>query len=305
MDNELTTILGPTATGKTRLAAMLAAATDGEVISADSRQVYRGMDLGTGKDLEDYIVDGVHVPYHLIDIADPGEEYNLFRFQQDFIAAFRDIRARGKKAIMCGGTGMYLESVILAYDLSEAPQDHELRAELDSLSDEDLEKRLQSLRTVHNISDTKDRNRLIRAIEIEESAIRHQASGIRHPLSGTRHCVFGIRLPRKEVRERITLRLKKRLEEGMAEEVKALLDGGLEPGQLEFYGLEYKYLTQYVTGMISYNDMFQRLNSAIHQFSKRQMTWFRRMEKKGVDIRWIDGSLSPEEMLRFILRSND
>ncbi len=287
--NELISILGPTATGKTGLAAALAAEIGGEVISADSRQVYRGMDLGTGKDIEDYEVGGINIPYHLIDIADPGEEYNLYRFQQDFLKAYDNILGRDKKAIMCGGTGLYLESVILSYEILEAPPDEELRQELLALSDDELVQRLQSLREVHNITDTTDRERLIRAIEIEET--RNQKPGARNHFPEIKHRVFGISLPREEIRSRITKRLKQRLDEGMVEEVKSILASGLKPEQLEFYGLEYKYLTQYATGKISFDEMFRLLNTAIHQFAKRQMTWFRRMEKKGVKIRWIDGDL--------------
>lgn len=299
--SELITILGPTATGKTSLAAAVAIRIGAEVISADSRQVYRGMDLGTGKDLEDYIVGGKKVPYHLIDIADPGEEYNVYSFQRDFLNAYQDIIARDMKAIMCGGTGMYLESVLLAYELIETPVDEELRKELEGLETNELIQRLISLRDVHNITDTGDRKRLIRAIEIAEirnqkSDTRDQKSELKFP--DIKHFTFGISLPREEIRRRITQRLKQRLDEGMVDEVKNLLDSEVTPEQLEFYGLEYKYLTQYVTGNINYDDMFRKLNTAIHQFAKRQMTWFRRMEKRGVPIRWIDGTLSLEEKMR-------
>ncbi len=310
--SELITILGPTATGKTSLAAAVAIRIGAEVISADSRQVYRGMDLGTGKDLEDYIVGGKKVPCHLIDIADPGEEYNVYAFQRDFLNAYQDIIDRDMKAIMCGGTGMYLESVLLAYELLKTPVDKELRKELEDLETNELIQRLISLRDVHNITDTGDRKRLIRAIEIAE--IRNQKSDTRDQKSDTRdqkselkfpdikHFTFGISLPREEIRRRITQRLKQRLDEGIVDEVKNLLDSEVTPEQLEFYGLEYKYLTQYVTGKINYNEMFQKLNTAIHQFSKRQMTWFRRMEKRGVPIRWIDGSLSESDKLDLLIR---
>jgi len=300
---ELITILGPTATGKTSVAAALAARIGGEVISADSRQVYRGMDLGTGKDLDDYVVGNTAIPYHLIDIADPGEEYNLYRFQSDFIKAYADISKRGKMAIMCGGTGMYLESVILAYDLSKAPRNEALRKELKQLSNEELTERLKASKEVHNISDTNDRERLIRAIEISESNIKHPVSSI--PFPKIKHLIIGVKLPREVVRKRITSRLVQRLDEGMIDEVKALLDSGLKPEQIEFYGLEYKFLTHYVTGKISYEDMFRLLNTAIHQFAKRQMTWFRRMEKKGLEINWIDGELPLEEKIEEIERLSD
>jgi tRNA dimethylallyltransferase len=295
MDN-LITILGPTASGKTRLAATLAHKIGGEVISADSRQVYRGMDLGTGKDLYDYMVDGIRIPYHLIDIANPGEEYNVYRFQQDFYAVYRDIRSRGKQAIMCGGTGMYLESVILNYQMMDAPLNHQLRSELEILSDEELKDRLISLKAVHNVTDLKDRDRLIRAIEIASSPAPHP------PSLKADHIIFGIDLPRQQIRARITTRLKQRLDEGMVDEIRDLLASGIKPEQLEFYGLEYKYLTQYATGKINYDEMFRLLNTAIHQFAKRQMTWFRRMGKKGVKIHWIDGALPLEERIAGIFK---
>ena len=302
--DKLITILGPTATGKTSVAAGLAAQTGGEVISADSRQVYRGMDLGTGKDLDDYIVDGKQVPYHLIDIADPGEEYNVYRFQQDFIEAYKDIRGRGKQAIMCGGTGMYLESVILAYNLTEVPTNEELRQELNGLTDKELREKLSSLSQVHNTTDLKDRERLIRAIEIVTAGSQKPEASSRMTTSKIQHLVIGINLPRQKVRERITNRLKQRLDEGMLDEIRNLLDNGLKPEQLEFYGLEYKFLTQHITGEISYEEMFRLLNTAIHQFAKRQMTWFRRMEKKGVEINWIDGQLPLKDKIESILLIN-
>ena len=296
--SELITILGPTATGKTGLAATLAARLDGEVISADSRQVYRGMDLGTGKDLDDYIVNGELVPYHLIDIADPGEEYNVFRFQKDFLGAFDDIQKRGKKAILCGGTGMYLESVLLGYDMKDVPVNESLRESLEGQSTEDLIRYLSTLKEVHNVTDITDRERLVRAIEIADCRMHKEEGEVKFPKF--RHFIFGISLPREEIRHRITGRLNQRLDEGMAEEVKTLLASGLSPEQLEFYGLEYKYLTQYVVGKINYDDMFRLLNTAIHQFAKRQMTWFRRMEKKGVEIIWIEGFLPLDEKLKVI-----
>jgi len=299
--NDLITILGPTASGKTGLAATLAAEIDGEIISADSRQVYRGMDLGTGKDLQDYSVEGKQIPYHLIDIADAGEEYNVYLFQKDFIKAYTKICMRGKKAMMCGGTGMYLESVLLNYELKEVAVNKDLRSDLEKLSDEELIQKLKTLRNVHNVTDTEDRERLIRAVEIEEGK-RQKAKGKTGKEFPTfKHLVFGISVSREEIRKRITMRLKQRLDEGMLDEIRRLLDQGVTAQQLEFYGLEYKFLTQHVVGEINYNDMFQRLNTAIHQFSKRQMTWFRRMEKKGVQIHWIEGSLPMEDKLRKIL----
>jgi len=296
---ELITILGPTATGKTSFAASLAAKINGEIISADSRQVYRGMDLGTGKDLEDYVVDGIRIPSHLIDIADPGEEYNVYRFQSDFLSAYKDIHSRGKRALMCGGTGMYLESVLLAYDMTKVPVNKALREELLGQSNEDLINHLNKLKALHNVTDTSDRDRLIRAIEISSSPVPRSTHSI--DLQNINHKVFGISLPREEVRRRITLRLKQRLEDGMVGEVRSLLDTGLKPEQLEFYGLEYKFLTQFATSKINEEDMFRLLNTAIHQFAKRQMTWFRRMEKRGVMIEWIDGTLPGEEKLQIVL----
>jgi len=298
--HELITILGPTATGKTRLAAMLAAQTAAEIISADSRQVYRGMDIGTGKDLADYVVEGVQVPVHLIDIALPGEEYNVYRFQRDFLTIFADICSRGKKAIMCGGTGLYLESVLLAYDLPASPPDETLRKKLENMTTGGLIEMLAKYRTLHNVSDTGDRRRLIRAIEIEES--RKAGNAPPRPFPPVRHHVFGISLPREKLRERITRRLEQRLDQGMTGEVRRLLKEGIQPSQLEFYGLEYKYLTQYVCGRINREEMFEKLNTAIHQFAKRQMTWFRRMEKKGVSITWIDGRMGMQEKLQSIMR---
>jgi len=297
---ELITILGPTATGKTRLAALLADRIGGEVISADSRQVYRGMDLGTGKDLDDYLVERKIIPYHLIDIAAPGEEYNVFRYQGDFISVYQDITARKRRAIMCGGTGMYLESVIRAYDMKTAPRNEKLRKELEILTDKALIEKLESTGKLHNITDTLDRERTIRALEIYD--MQHANLDIQGELQALEHKVFGVLLDRAEIRRRITERLKRRLDEGMIEEVKGLLESGVKARQLEFYGLEYRYLTQFVTGNISYNDMFQRLNSAIHQFAKRQMTWFRRMERQGVHIRWIDGSVPDAERLSQIMK---
>jgi tRNA dimethylallyltransferase len=299
----LITILGPTATGKTTLAASLAATISGEVISADSRQVYRGMDLGTGKDLEDYIVEGKQIPFHLIDIAEPGEEYNVFRFQRDFLKAYSAIQDNGKKAVMCGGTGMYLESVIFGYDMKKVDENSRLRTELEAMSDKELQDRLASLRDLHNVTDTSDRERMMRAIEIAE--VSHQNPDIKRKLDQIDHKIFGILLPREEIRKRITKRLEQRLQDGMVEEVRTLLQKGIHPDQLEFYGLEYRYLTQYVGGQINYNDMFQRLNSAIHQFAKRQMTWFRRMEKKGADIVWVDGTLPLDEKLGFVMKEID
>lgn len=283
----LITILGPTAVGKTTFAAHLASALDAEIISADSRQVFRGMDIGTGKDLEDYKVNGQTIPTHLIDIADPGTEYNVFRFQRDFQAARDSIILRGKTPLLCGGTGMYLESVLSGYNLIEVPADEFLRQQLSNLSDEELVTRIASYRSLHNTTDILDRDRLIRAIEIEYFKDQNRNQQVSTDYSHTP--VFGLRFDRKIVRERITSRLTQRIDRGMIEEVEKLLERGITKDQLMFYGLEYKYLTLYLSGELNYNDMFRLLNTAIHQFAKRQMTWFRRMEKKGVKIYWLEG----------------
>ena len=296
---DLIVILGPTATGKTRLAALLAAAIKGEVISADSRQVYRGMDIGTGKDRDDYTVHGKKVPYHLIDIANPGDEYNVYSFQKDFYAVYEKIKNRGNRPILCGGTGFYIESVLLGYPLHPVPENPLLREKLNALSQEELVARLQSYGPLHNTTDVLDRKRTVRAIEIKEYERKNPEID---PLPEIRAVVFGISFPRDEVRRRITERLKFRLENGMIEEVKNLLSNGLTPQQLTFYGLEYRYVTQYVTGEMTYSEMFTRLNTAIHQFSKRQMTWFRRMEKRGIKIHWIDGYWSNQKKVDFCLR---
>jgi len=295
-------ILGPTATGKTRTAALVAHKTGGEVISADSRQVYRGMDIGTGKDLGDYLVEGERVPYHLIDIADPGTEYNVFRFSQDFEKARKEIQVRGNRVVVCGGTGMYLEAVTEGYRLEEVPENKALRRELKDKSLEELASVLKKLRNVHNITDTTHRERAIRAIEIETHYRDNPGKGIEKPPYESR--VFGIDLPRQAIRERITARLEQRLGQGMVEEVEKLLESGLTPAQLRFYGLEYRYITEYLEGKYSYEEMFRLLNTAIHQFAKRQVTWFRRMEKKGTGISWIDGTLSPEERADAIVVSS-
>lgn len=288
------TVLGPTATGKTRLAALLADNTDGEIISADSRQVYRQMDIGTGKDMDDYMVNGKRIPSHLIDIADPGTEYNVFGFQRDFLLAYADIRKRGRMPVLCGGTGLYLEAVLNGYRLQQVPENHTLREKLKPLSDTRLAEILKRYGVLHNTSDTTNRERTLRAIEIREFEKLHP---VREEFPKIDSVNIGINFPRDIVRQRITQRLKSRLENGMTEEVQRLLRGGLKPEQLIFYGLEYRYVTQCVTGKMSYDEMFSKLNTAIHQFSKRQMTWFRRMEKRGIVIHWLDGRLGEEEKL--------
>jgi tRNA dimethylallyltransferase len=296
---DLIVVTGPTATGKTRLTALLADKMDAEVISADSRQVYKEMDIGTGKDLADYIVNGKMIPVHLVDLVDPGYEFNVFEFQENFIKAFEHIRKREKQAIMCGGTGLYLEAALGKYRLLRVPTNNKLRKQLNEFTQEELVERLSSLKTLHNTTDITDRKRLIRAIEIEEFNQEHQDE--RNDFPEFSYVIFGVSFPRKVIRERITTRLKHRLENGMLKEVEQLLKSGIKPEQLTFYGLEYRYLTQYVTGEITYNEMFNQLNTAIHQFAKRQMTWFRRMEKNGFRIHWIDGEWEDERKIDFIL----
>lgn len=297
--SNLLVVTGPTATGKTSFAANLAFHLDGEIISADSRQVYRGMDKATGKDFNDYVVNGTQVPYHLVDIVDPGYEYNVYEFQRDFLEAFKSISNRGKLPLLCGGTGLYIESVLKGYRLIDVPANPDLRANLENKPDKELIAILMSFKTPHNLTDINDRNRLLRAIEIQQHYADHPEIDFSFP--EIHPVIFGIHFDRETIRQRITSRLKTRLEEGMVDEVKDLLAKGLKPEQLKFYGLEYKFLTQFVSGEISYDEMFRLLNTAIHQFAKRQMTWFRKMEREGVKIKWIDGTLSMEEKVRLAL----
>jgi tRNA dimethylallyltransferase len=280
----LLVILGATAGGKTGLAVKTAARFDGEIISADSRQVYRGMDLGTGKDLQEYGA----IPYHLIDIAEPGTEYNVFQFQRDCFAALEDIWQRQKLPILCGGTGMYLDAVLRGYRLVEVPEDPALRAELDALSVEQLRERLLSLKPEqHNRTDLDERDRLIRAIEIAKG--EQTAAADLPPLPELKPLVFGLRWPRDVLRQRIALRLQQRFDEGMIDEVQQLHDSGVAWEKLEFYGLEYRLIAQFLQGQLNRNDMGQKLRSAIGQFAKRQETFFRRMERNGVEIHWLEG----------------
>jgi tRNA dimethylallyltransferase len=283
----LVTVLGPTAVGKTTFAANLAIELNAEILSADSRQVYRGMDIGTGKDMADYTVNGFTVPSHLIDIADPGTEYNVFQFQRDFEASRLKVIERGKIPLMCGGTGMYLEAVLKGYSFAEAPIDVDLRKELADCRDEELVGRLLHSRIVHNTTDILDRERLIRAIEIEKYRLRNKSVPVENIFLNTP--VLGIRFDRKIVRQRITARLMQRLNEGMVDEVQHLIDRGITKERLKMYGLEYKYITMFLDGELNYNQMVVLLNTAIHQFAKRQMTWFRRMEKNGFNILWLEG----------------
>ena len=297
------TILGPTASGKTPVAARLAAEIGGEVISADSRQVYRRMDIGTGKDLADYVVDGKQIPYHLIDIREPGTKYNLFEYQQDFFDAYLDIRSRGAVPILCGGTGLYIEAVLKGYKLSPVPQNQALRDSLEGKSLDELTQMLIDLKakngsTMHNKTDVDSCQRAIRAIEIETYNIEHPTP--RRELPPVDSLIIGISIDRELRREKITRRLKARLEEGMVDEVRALLDEGIPADDLIYYGLEYKFVTEYLTGQTTYDEMFTRLEIAIHQFAKRQMTWFRGMERRGFKIHWIDAILPMEEKIERI-----
>lgn len=298
MKFDMLTILGPTATGKTQLAARMAYHLNGEVLSADSRQIYRGMDLGTGKDLADYVVQGSKIPCHLVDIANAGEQYNVFEFQRQFIQAFKDILSRGKFPVFCGGSGLYLEAVLKGYQLTQVPSNKTRRAELAVLSLEELTRILKAYKTVHNTSDTETKNRAIRAIEIEEYLRSHPDLDFEFPAINS--LIVGVQFDRDTRRNRITDRLQQRLNEGMIEEVKGLLDSGLKPEDLMYYGLEYKYVTLYLIGELSREEMFERLNIAIHQFAKRQMTWFRKMEREGFVIHWLDGFMPMEEKVAFI-----
>lgn len=294
------TLLGPTASGKTRIAARLARHIGAEIISADSRQVYRRMDLGTGKDLDDYTVDGEVVPYHLIDIAEPGEKYNVFRYQQDFLAAFNTIRQRGRRVIVCGGSGLYLESLLRGYKLSPVPQNEALRAALSEKSLEELTELLRTYRPLHNTTDTDTKPRAIRAIEIEDYNRRNPTAA--RPFPPLRSLTLGILVDRETRRRRITERLHTRLQQGMLQEVEALLREGIAPEDLIYYGLEYKYLTLCATGRLSYEEMERQLEIAIHQFAKRQMTWFRGMERRGTPIQWVEPPAADESIADWAVR---
>lgn len=321
---KMITILGPTASGKTPVAARLAAEIGGEVISADSRQVYRRMDIGTGKDLDDYVVrsresgvrsqesgdgsqetgDGRQIPYHLIDIREPGTKYNLFEYQQDFFDVYQQIRSRGAVPILCGGTGLYIEAVLKGYHLSPVPQNQPLRDSLEGKSLEELTQMLTDLKAkngsnMHNTTDVDSCQRAIRAIEIETYNLEHPTP--RRELPPVDSLIIGIDIDRELRREKITRRLKARLEEGMVAELQALLDEGIPAEDLIYYGLEYKFVTEYLKGQTSYDEMFTRLEIAIHQFAKRQMTWFRGMERRGFKINWIDATLPMEDKINRII----
>ena len=297
---DLITILGPTASGKTPLAAALAQRIGGEILSADSRQVYRRKDIGTGKDLSDY----GEVPYHLIDICEPGTKYNLFQYQQDFFDAYEDIRRRGVQPILCGGTGLYIEAVLKGYHLSPVPQNQPLRDSLEGRSLDELTEMLRELKAksgsvMHNTTDVDSCQRAIRAIEIETYNLEHPMP-LRElpPIPST---IIGVNIDRELRREKITRRLKARLDEGMIDEVRQLLDSGIPADDLIYYGLEYKFLTEHIIGRLTFDEMFRQLEIAIHQFAKRQMTWFRGMERRGFTIHWIDATLPTEKKVEQIL----
>lgn len=290
---DLLAVIGPTASGKTAFAVRLALALGGEVISADSRQVYRGMDIGTGKDLEEYVVEGQQVSCHLVDIVEAGYKYNVFEYQADFLRVWEDCRWRGVVPVLCGGSGLYVEAVLKGYKLLAVPVNEELRASLEGMPLPELAARLATYKKLHNTTEIDTPKRAIRAIEIEEYYRTHPYEEKDfpqlHPL------IVGVEVSREVRRERITRRLHERLEQGMVEEVRQLLDSGVAPEDLIYYGLEYKYLTLYLTGKLSYDAMVEQLNVAIHQFAKRQMTWFRKMEREGFEIRWLDAGLPLEE----------
>ncbi len=296
---ELITILGPTASGKTALAAALAARLDTEIISADSRQLYRGMDIGTGKDLADYVVDGKSIPYHLIDICDPGYKYNVFEYQHDFFRVFTSLRDRGLVPILCGGTGLYIEAVLKGYKLLDVPPNPALRERLREKSLPELEILLASYKVLHNKTDVDSVQRAIRAIEIEEF-YRTQAPDVREyaPLNSL---LVGVAIDRELRREKISKRLRARLDEGMVDEVRRILSNGVAPEDLIYYGLEYKFLTLYIIGKLTYEEMVSQLEIAIHQFAKRQMTWFRGMERRGCTIHWLDATLPMADKVEQIL----
>lgn len=289
MNQDLICILGPTASGKTKYAVKMAHEIGGEIISADSRQVYRGMDIGTGKDLSDYTINGIQIPYHLIDIVAAGEKYNLFQYQKDFERVYDDIRSRGKQPILCGGTGLYIDAVTRGYSLAEVPENLQLRSELEKLSMEGLISKLESMKKLHNKTDIDSKKRVIRALEIEIFRQNCPVEYVKTVPINTRF--IGISVSREERVARIDRRLRERLEHGMIEEVKRLMDSGISPENLIYYGLEYKFVTLYLLEKLTYEEMEKQLSVAIHQFAKRQMTWFRGMERRGVRIEWIENRL--------------
>ncbi|MEL7599303.1 MAG: tRNA (adenosine(37)-N6)-dimethylallyltransferase MiaA [Proteiniphilum sp.] len=299
MQNKLITIVGPTASGKTAFAVRLAHELGGEIIGADSRQIYRGMNIGTGKDLSEYRVKGASIPFHLIDIRNAGDKYTLFDYQHDFHTALQEILSRNKRPILCGGTGLYIESVLKGYHLPDVPANAALRESLEGKSLEELTEILRSYRHLHNTTDTDTAKRAIRAIEIAHYQAQEQVLATGFP--SLESVVLGVHINRELRRAKITARLKARLQEGMIDEVKSLLNSGVASDDLIYYGLEYKYVTLHVLGAISYEEMYRRLEIAIHQFAKRQMTWFRGMERRGIPIHWIDASLPMEQKIDIAL----
>lgn len=295
---DLISIIGPTACGKTSLAVEVARAMGGEILSADSRQVYRGMDIGTGKDLSEYGEGASRVPYHLIDIVDAGEKYNLFEFQRDFLEAYNGVNARGALPVLCGGSGLYVESVLRGYRLIPVPENPELRERLENYSLEELTAMLATYKVLHNTTDVDTKKRAIRAIEIEEHYARTPQHEREFPLLSS--LIIGLDVDREVRRSRISNRLKARLDEGLVDEVRKLLDEGVSPEQLIYYGLEYKFVTFFLMGAMSFDEMYKGLETAIHQFAKRQMTWFRGMERRGLNINWIDASLPMAEKVEII-----
>lgn len=299
MKYDLITILGPTASGKTSFATTLAARMDTEIISGDSRQIYKRMDLGTGKDLADYTYEGKKIPYHLIDICEPGYKYNLFEYQHDFFEAYEAIKGKGKLPVLCGGTGLYIESVLKAYRLFAVPEDKELRESLADKSLEELTSMLSQYKELHNTTDVDTVKRAIRAIEIEEYYLSRKAEQNEFaPLSSL---IIGVDIDRELRREKISRRLKTRFDEGMLQEVQFLLDEGIAPDDLIYYGLEYKFMTQHLIGQLTFDEMYKALETAIHQFAKRQMTWFRGMERRGFQIHWIDATVPDSEKTNIVL----
>lgn len=296
----LLSIVGPTASGKTSLAVRLALAFDGEIISADSRQVYRGMDIGTGKDLGEYDVDGRQIPCHLIDIVEAGYKYNVFEYQSDFLRVWDDCRKRGVMPVLCGGSGLYVEAVLKGYKLLAVPVNEELRAALSGMSLQQLSERLATYKKLHNTTEIDTPKRAIRAIEIEEYYRTHPYEEKDFPQINS--LIVGVDVNREVRRERITRRLHERLEDGMLDEVRRILDSGVPAEDLIYYGLEYKYLTLHLTGKLTYDEMVSQLNVAIHQFAKRQMTWFRKMEREGFDIRWLSAEMPMEERVQTVKR---
>ena len=287
---DLITILGSTATGKTAFAVHLAKRLNAEILSADSRQIYRKMDIGTGKDLSEYVIDGELIPYHLIDIKDTGYEYNVFEYQDDFLEVYNLLHQNNKIPLLCGGSGMYIEAVLRGYELVRVPVNQKLRDELVEKDLDELIKILTKYKKIHNNSNIENHKRVIRAIEIEEYYSRNPKISYDFPKINS--LIIGVNFDRNTVRKRITQRLHQRINEGMIDEVQHILDSGVDAEKLIYYGLEYKYITMYLIGKLKYDDMVSKLNIAIHQFSKRQMTWFRRMEKRGFEINWIDGNIS-------------